>query len=55
MFGNLQEQGDHSNSFDFFTGFQNDAAYLIISRPKFGESEEVNGAGHVHLEKIFSN
>jgi hypothetical protein len=30
MFGNLQEQGDHPNSFDFFTGFQNDAEFVHV-------------------------
>ncbi len=30
MFGNLQEQGDHPNSFDFFTGFQDDAEFAYV-------------------------
>ena len=30
MFGNLQEQGDHPNSFDFFSGFQDDAEIVHV-------------------------
>ena len=32
MFGNLQEQGDHTNSFDFFSvsGFQDDAEFVHV-------------------------
>ena len=32
MFGNLQEQGDHPNSFDFFSvsGFQDDAEFVHV-------------------------
>ena len=30
MFGNLQEQGDHPNSFDFFSGFQDDAEFVFV-------------------------
>ena len=30
MFGNLQEQGDHPNSFDFFSGFQDDTEFVYV-------------------------
>jgi hypothetical protein len=30
MFGNLHEQGDHPNSFDFFAGFEDDSEFLHI-------------------------
>ena len=30
MFGNLQEQGDHPNSFDFFSGFQDAAEFVHV-------------------------
>jgi hypothetical protein len=31
MFGNLQEQGDHPNSFDFFSGFQDDTEFVPVA------------------------
>ncbi len=30
MFGNLQQQGDHPNSFDFISGFQDDVEYVHV-------------------------
>ncbi len=30
MFFNLQEQGDHTNSFDFFSGFQDNAEFVHV-------------------------
>ncbi len=30
MFCNLQEQGNHPNSFDFFSGFQDNAEFVNI-------------------------
>ena len=30
MFGNLQQQGDHPNSFDFFSGFQDAAEFVHV-------------------------
>ena len=30
MFGNLQQQGDHPNSFDFFSRFQDDAEFVHV-------------------------
>ena len=30
MFGNLQQQGDHPNSFDFFAGFQDDKEFVHV-------------------------
>jgi hypothetical protein len=30
MFGNLQQQGDHPNSFDFFSGFQDDTEFVYV-------------------------